>query len=180
MASTDTTSLAGTYNLDPVHSTAGFAVKYMAVTTFKSKFNDISGSLVVAEDGSTELKGAVQVASIDIDNEQFKGHVLSPDFFDVEKNPEISFTSASFTTEGGDVTIEGDLTINGSAQRVIGKGELEGPIEDAMGNTRVAIAVETKIDRTAFGINWNAPLPKGGNALANEVKLTLELAFVKA
>lgn len=180
MSATDTTALAGTYNLDPIHSTAGFAVKYMAVTTFKSEFKDVTGSLVVAEDGATELTGTVQVASIDIDNEQFKGHLLTDDFFDAATHPEVTFTSSSFSLDGEDVTIEGDLTIKGSTQRVVGKGELTGPVEDAMGNTRVAIAVETKVDRTAFGINWNAPLPKGGNALANEVKLTLELAFVKA
>ena len=180
MSATDTTTLAGTWNLDPAHSTAAFAVKYMGVTTFRSEFKQLAASLEADENGTTTLTGTVQVESVDIDIPDFKGHVMADDFFAAATHPEITFTSSSFTTSGTDVTVEGDLTIKGSTQRVIGKGELSGPVEDFMGNTRVGIKVETKIDRTAFGLTWNAPLPKGGFALANEVKLELDLFFVKA
>jgi polyisoprenoid-binding protein YceI len=179
MSATDTTTLAGTWQLDPIHSSAGFAVKYMAVTTFRSEFKDVAATLEAGDDGSAKLTGTVQVASIDIDNPDFKGHLMADDFFGVATNPTIEFVSSSFAPAGDSVVIAGDLTINGVTQAVEAQGELSGPTEDAMGNSRVAIAVETKVDRTAFGLNWNAPLPKGGNALANEVKLTLDLAFVK-
>ena len=76
--------------------------------------------------------------------------------------------------------IAGDLTIRGTPHRVEGHGDITETTEDAIGRTRTGIAVETRIDRTAFGLNWNAPLPEGGFALANEVKPTLDLAFVKA
>ncbi len=181
MSSTDTTAtLAGTWNLDPAHSTAAFAVKYMGVTTFRSEFKDFSASLEGADDGTTTLTGAVKVESVDIAIPDFKGHLMADDFFSAAEHPEVSFTSTSFTTAGDEVTVEGDLTIKGSTQRVVGKGGVSGPVEDFMGNTRVGIKVETKVDRTAFGLNWNAPLPKGGFALANEVKLELDLFFVKA
>lgn len=171
---------AGTWQLDALHSHAGFAVKYMGVTTFRNEFKEIAATLGSGADGAPVLTGTVQVASIDIDVEQFRGHVMADDFFAVAEHPEITFTSASLSRTGEELVITGDLTIKGSTQRVEGRGEITEPTEDAMGATRIGITVETKIDRTAFGLDWNAPLPKGGFALANEVTLSLELAFVQA
>ncbi len=176
----DTAVPTGTWQLDPIHSSAGFAVKYMAVTTFRSEFKDVSATLDAAGDGTVTLTGTVSVDSIDIDNPDFKGHVMSADFFAVEEHPALTFTSTSFTRTGEEVAITGDLTIKGSTQRVEGRGEITEATEDAMGNTRIGITVETTVDRTAFGLNWNAPLPKGGFALADKVTLTLDLAFVQA
>lgn len=177
---TPTAVPAGTWTLDPIHSTAGFAVKYMAVTTFRSEFKDVAATLETADDGSVVLTGTVQVASVDIDNPDFKGHLMAGDFFAADEHPAIAFASSSLKADGGEVAIAGDLTIKGSTQRVEGRGEITEATEDAMGRTRIGISVETKVDRTAFGLDWNAPLPKGGFALANEVTLTLELAFVRA
>jgi len=176
----DTAVATGTWQLDATHSNAGFAVKHAVVNTFRSEFKDVAATLVVEEDGSTTLTGTVQVASIDLDDPNFRGHLMSPEFFAADEHPTIAFTSSSFTKTGGDVAVVGDLTIKGSTQRVEGRGEIADGVEDMYGNTRLGISVETKIDRTAFGLDWNAPLPKGGLALANEVKLTLDLAFVKA
>lgn len=175
----DTAVPAGTWQLDTVHSSASFAIKYM-VATFKSEFKDVSATLEANPDGSATLTGTVQVGSIDIDDPAFKGHLMAPDFFAADEHPTVTFRSSSLTKEGGQVSIAGDLTIKGQTQRVEGRGEIAEPTEDFMGNTRLGITVETKIDRTAFGLDWNAPLPKGGFALANEVKLVLDLAFVKA
>ncbi len=176
----DTSVLTGTWQLDATHSNAGFAVKHAVVNTFRSEFKDVAATLVANEDGSATLTGTVQVASIDLDDPNFKGHLMAADFFSADEYPTITFTSDSFTKTGSEVAIVGDLTIKGSTQRVEGRGEIADGVEDLYGNTRLGISVETKIDRTAFGLDWNAPLPKGGFALANEVKLTLELAFVKA
>ncbi len=176
----DTSVLTGTWQLDATHSNAGFAVKHAVVNTFRSEFKDVAATLVANEDGSATLTGTVQVASIDLDDPNFKGHLMASDFFSADEHPTITFTSDSFTKTGSEVAIVGDLTIKGSTQRVEGRGEIADGVEDLYGNTRLGISVETKIDRTAFGLDWNAPLPKGGFALANEVKLTLDLAFVKA
>ena len=180
MSATDTTTLAGTWQLDPAHSTAAFSVKYMGVTTYRNEFKELTAGLEADDDGTATLTGAVQVASVAIDIPDFKNHVLADDFFAADQHPEITFTSSSVALDGGRAEIQGDLTIKGSSQRVVGTGDVSGPVEDFMGNTRVGIKVETTIDRTAFGLNWNAPLPKGGFALANEVKLELDLFFVKA
>ncbi len=176
----DTSVLTGTWQLDATHSNAGFAVKHAVVNTFRSEFKDVAATLVANEDGSATLTGTVQVASIDLDDPNFKGHLMSADFFAADEHPTITFTSSSFAKSGSEVAVVGDLTIKGSTQRVEGRGEIADGVEDMYGNTRLGISVETKIDRTAFGLDWNAPLPKGGLALANEVKLTLDLAFVKA
>jgi len=173
--------LTGTWQLDATHSTAGFAIKHAVVNTFRSGFKDVAATLAVDEDGSATLTGTVQVASIDLDDPNFKGHLMSADFFAADEHPTITFSSRSFTkTSPSEVAVVGDLTIKGSTQRVEGRGEIADGVEDLYGNTRLGISVETKIDRTAFGLDWNAPLPKGGLALANEVKLTLDLAFVRA
>ncbi len=176
----DTAVPAGTWQLDTLHSHAGFAVKHAVVNTFRGEFKDIAATLEAGEDGSVTLTGTVQVASIAIDDPNLKGHLMAPDFFAADEFPTITFTSRSFTKTGSELVVVGDLTMKGSKQRVEGRGEIAEPTEDLYGNTRVGVSVETKIDRTAFGIDWNAPLPKGGFALANQVRLTLELAFVRA
>lgn len=178
--STITAVPTGTWQLDPIHSHAAFAVKYMGVTTFRSEFKELAATLESNEDGTASLTGTVQVASIDIEMEQFRGHVMSDDFFAVEQHPEMTFTSDAIAWTGGEVVIAGDLTIRGVTQRVEGRGTVTDAIEDAMGNTRIGVTVATTVNRTAYGITWNAPLPKGGSALADDVALNLDLAFIQA
>lgn len=176
----DTAVPTGAWTLDATHSNAGFSIKHAVVNTFRSEFKDVAATLEADADGTVTLTGVVQVASIDIDDPAFKAHVMADDFFAAERFPTITFTSKSFSRTGGEVAIAGDLTIKGSTQRVEGRGELADGAEDLYGNARLGVTVETTIDRTAFGLDWNAPLPKGGFALSNDVKLTLDLAFVKA
>ncbi len=176
----DTAVPTGTWQLDAVHSSAGFSIRHAVVNTFRSHFKEVAATLVARDDGSVTLTGTVQVDSIDIDDPNFKGHLMAPDFFAADEFPTITFTSSSFTRAGGEAIVAGDLTIKGSTQRVEGRGEIAEPTEDLYGNTRVGVSVETKFDRTVFGVSWNAPLPRGGFALSNEVKLTLDLAFIKA
>lgn len=176
----DTAVPAGTWQLDATHSNAGFAIKHAVVNTFRSEFKDVAATLVAGDDGTVTLTGVVQVESIDIDDPAFKAHLMAPDFFSSAEFPTITFTSDSFTKAGGEIAIVGDLTLKGRTLRVEGRGEMADGVEDLYGNSRLGITVETRIDRTAFGLDWNAPLPKGGFALSNQVKLTLDLAFVKA
>jgi polyisoprenoid-binding protein YceI len=175
-----TTIPAGTYKDDGVHSAANFAVKHMVVSTFRGRFEDFNAVLTVDEDGTAHLDGTVDANSIVVKDENLAGHLKSPDFFDTERYPEIKFSSLRLTRDGNDVTVEGDLTIKGTTEKITGTGTLEGPHEDIAGNTKLGLSLETVIDRTKFGLNWNAPLPKGGFALADDVKLSVELELAKA
>jgi polyisoprenoid-binding protein YceI len=170
----------GTWQLDPVHSTAGFAVKHMVVATFRGRFEDFNATLDVNEDGTAKLVGTVDPGSIVVKDENLAGHLQSPDFFDTERYPEIRFEASSIRIEGDEAIVDGELTIKGNAQPVQARGAYVGPHEDIAGNTKIGLTLETEVDRTLYGLNWNAPLPKGGFAVGNEVKLTVELELAKA
>jgi polyisoprenoid-binding protein YceI len=165
--------LAGQWRFAAVHSAAEFSVKYV-VAKFRGNFGELDASL---EDGV--LTGAVKVASVSVKDQNLYPHLLSPDFFDAEQNPEIKFRSTNIDIQGDNVEIDGELELKGNTRPIHATGTIEGPVEDAMGNTRLGFTLETTIDRTEFGINWNAPLPKGGPSLSNDVTLTVELEFHK-
>jgi polyisoprenoid-binding protein YceI len=171
-----TTALAGTFNADPVHSSFGFAVKYQNVSNFRGTLGEVAATLAEGK-----LDGTAQVESISIVTpEQFRAHVLSGDFFDVENHPTVTFTSSDLDlADDGTAAVNGDLTIRGVTQPVTATGTWTAPSADAFGNTRAHLQLETVIDRTQFGLNWNMPLPTGGNALANDVTLTVDIALVQ-
>ena len=169
---------AGTYTSDPVHSTTGFAVKHM-LATFRGSFAAFDAQLTVDEDGRAKLVGSVPVDTVVVKDENLVAHLQSPEFFDAEQYPKIAFESTDIAIEDGDVTVTGDLTLKGHTERVAAQGRIVGPIEDPFGNTKVGLQLETIVDRTKFGLNWNAPLPKGGFMLANDVTLTVDLELVQ-
>ncbi len=164
----------GTWNADPVHSEIAFTVEYMA-GTFRGNFEKFNVQLA---DGV--LTGTVDVTSISVRDENLETHLLSPDFFDAERHPELSFRSTQISREGEKLTIAGEVTIKGHTEPVEIRGILKDPISDPYGNERLGLRLETTVDRTKFGLNWNAPLPSGEPALANDVTLTTELQLVKA
>lgn len=169
----------GTYTVDKIHSHVGFAVKHMVVATFRGEFKDYDVKLESTGD-SVKLEGVVPVTSISVDDENLTGHLLAPDFFDAERTPEIRFVSTDVRiADNGEVVVDGDLTIKGHTQAVEGRGTIAGPHTDIAGNEKLGLEIETIIDRTAYGLNWNAPLPKGGFALANDVKLSIALELAK-
>jgi len=170
------TALAGTFNADPIHSSFGFAVKYQNVSLFRGTLDEVAATLV---DG--KLEGTAQVESISIRTpEQFRAHVLSADFFDVENFPTVTFVSNDLDlADDGTAVVTGDLTIRGVSNTITATGTWTAPSADAFGNTRAHLQLETVIDRTEFGLNWNMPLPAGGNALANDVTLTVDIALVQ-
>ena len=161
---------AGTWQADPVHSSVGFAVKYLGVATFSGELKGFEASLV---DG--ELAGKAQVASIEVKDENLYAHLQAPDFFDVERFPELTFSGR----DAGDGRFQGELTIKGVTKPVTLEGVVTGPVTDPYGNERYGLALAAVVDRTAFGLNWNAPLPGGGFALANDVTLKAELSLVQ-
>jgi len=171
-----TTLPAGTYRLDPVHSSASFAVKHMVVATFRGRFDHFDATLTVGEDGNAALSGVVQADSIEVKDENLKAHLGSPEFFDAERYPEIRFESSQIEiAPDGEIKVAGELTIKDQTHTVESTGTVTGPAVTFGDVVKVGIALETTIDRTQFGLNWNAPLPKGGFAVADDVKLTVEL-----
>jgi polyisoprenoid-binding protein YceI len=170
----------GTWQLDKVHSSASFSVKHMVVATFRGRFEDFDATLEVGEDGSANLVGTVNADSIVVKDENLAAHLKSPDFFDVEKYPELRYEALGVRVEGDELVVDGELTIKGNTHPVEGRGALVGPHEDIAGNTKLGINLETVIDRTQFGLEWNAELPKGGYALSNDVTLIVELELLKA
>ena len=173
-----TDTIAGhTWALDPVHSQAEFSVRHMAVATFKGTFSSIEASLSET-DGEISITGTVHPGDIVVKDENLFGHLQSPEFFDSEKFPDLTFASTSVKRDGEKLEVEGNLTMKGVTQPVTATGHMTDPTEDAMGNLKVGVGLETKVDRTIFGISWNAPLPKGGFAVSDEVKLSVQLEFV--
>jgi polyisoprenoid-binding protein YceI len=174
--STTATPLAGTYAADPIHSGFGFAVRYQGVSLFRGTLSDVSATLA---DG--RLEGTAQVESISIRTpEQFRAHVLSEEFFDAANHPQVTFVSSDVDLrEDGTAEVKGDLTIKGITNPVTATGTWTAPAADAFGNTRGHLNLEAVIDRTQWNMNWNMPLPSGGNALANEVTLTVDLSLTE-
>jgi len=175
MSTTTTEVPTGTYGLDPVHSTIGFGVKYNKLATFRSGFDKVDAQLA---DGV--LTGTADVASIQVDEPSFKGHLLAEDFFNAEATPTITFRSTEIRpADDGSVEVDGELTIKGTTKPVTATGTY-GVGGDAFGNERVAFELSTTVDRREYGITWQNPLPDGSDSLANDVTITVDLQLVKA
>ena len=169
---------AGTYAMDPVHSSITFSVVHNGVATFRSGFGSYEAKLRGGEDPS--LEGTVDVASIEIDEEQLKGHLLSPDFFDAERYPQLRFASSELSVEDdGTAHLRGELEIRGEKREVEASGKFGQLGADLAGNARVGLSVATTVDRRSFGLDWNAELPSGGEVLDYEVAIAVELELAK-
>lgn len=181
MSATSTTPTipTGTWSIDPVHSTVGFAVKHMAVATFRGRFEDYDVTLTAGEHEEPRLVGSVKVDSLKVKDPNLAAHLTSAEFFDAERYPELRFESTTLRREGDELVVEGDLTVRDVTLRVDGRGAVGEALEDPFGNLHLGLSVTTVIDRTAFGLNWQATMPKGGKVLANDVRLELELELVK-
>jgi polyisoprenoid-binding protein YceI len=167
---------AGTWAADPVHSNVSFEVAYAGVNSFRGGFREFSATL-----SGEGLEGSASVASVDVKDEQLNGHLQTPDFFDAQRYPEITFKATELTRgEDNSVHGKGELTIKGVTQPVELTGEIApAPATDPFGRERLGLKLETAIDRTAYGVSWNAPNQSGGDYLGNDVKLIAELALVR-
>jgi polyisoprenoid-binding protein YceI len=166
---------AGTWGIDPVHTSIGFAVRYAGIGTFRGTFDEFDATLV---DG--RLEGSAKVASVRVDDESLAGHLQSPDFFDAEQFPELRFTSKAIERDGERVSIQGDLTLRGVTHPVEITGTVTGPLENAYGQQRLGFDLETTVNRQDYGLAWNMELPGGAQALGDEVVITANLALVQA
>jgi polyisoprenoid-binding protein YceI len=168
------------FNVDPGHSEVGFAVRHFVSKT-PGRFNQFEGTVHVdpADPSTIKIDGKVMAASIDTNNEKRDGHLKSADFFDVEKFPEITFTSKKVTKSGEQWKITGDLTMHGVTREIT--LDLAPPMfgPDAWGNTRAGFEATGTIDRKAFGIVWNKALDQGGAMLGDDVHITVRVEAVK-
>jgi polyisoprenoid-binding protein YceI len=167
-----TTVPTGTWKADTVHSSVSFEVPY-AVATFSGSVSDFDATLA---DG--RLTGSARIGSVAVKDENLEAHLLSPEFFDAERHPEVGFTTETIRRNGDEVEVDGKVTIKGITKPATLRGTIVGPSVDHFGKNRVGLSLETTVDRTAFDINWNMPLPNGEPALANEVTLKADLTLV--
>ena len=169
-----------TWAVDNVHSTVGFAVKHMVVSTFRGRFEDYDATLTASEDGTLRLEGRVSADSIAVKDDNLAAHLKAPDFFDTERHPYVTFNSTLVRAENGELIVDGELTIKGHTRPIEARGTLTEPHVTFGDLDKVGLELEAIVDRTEYGLSWNAPLPKGGFALANDVVLAVELEFVQA
>jgi polyisoprenoid-binding protein YceI len=163
--------------VDPVHSSVAFAVTHNGVTTFRSGFDSYEARLTGGE--QPRLEGTVEVESIKIDEEMLKGHLLSPEFFDTQRFPQLRFTSTELSVgEDGSLRVAGDLEIHGETRKVEASGRFAQLGEDASGKGRVGLSIESTVDRRDFGLSWQAELPSGGEVLDYAVTITVDLELV--
>src|SRR5262249_13724142 len=176
-AQAESTIPTGAWQSDPVHSSVGFAVRH-AVGTFRGSFGEFEATLSDAS-GEPQLTGRVPVETVQVKEENLEAHLLSPEFFDSQQTPEITFESSRIAVEDGELVVDGRLTVKGNGRDVVARGEVNGPIPGPDGNDRLGIDLETTVDRHDYGLDWNMDLPDGTKMLGDEVTLTVHLELVK-
>ena len=163
---TSKTAPAGSWSADPVHSSVSFEIDYAGTNIFRGGFHEYAAGL---HDGV--LEGSAKVASVDVKDEQLNGHLQTPDFFDADRFPEITFRTSDLE--------HGELTIKGVTRPVAITASVSEPNVDPFGRERVGITLEAKVDRNEYGISWNAPNQGGGNYLGDDVTIKADLALVR-
>lgn len=170
-----------TWVLDPTHSELQFKVKHLMITTVTGSLKSLTGSVNSSSDDfeNAEVKFEAETGSIDTGNTDRDNHLKSGDFFDADQFPKITFESASLEKDGDDYTLKGNLTIKDITKPVKINVEFGGIATDPWGNTKAGFTISGKINRTDFGLSWNAALETGGVMVSEEVKILGELQFVK-
>jgi polyisoprenoid-binding protein YceI len=170
------------WEIDPSHSEVLFSVKHAMVTTVRGHFNVISGQLNIDEANPTNswVEAQADASSIDTRDERRDGHLKSPDFFDVQNYPTITFKSTKVEPAGDhEYNVYGDLTMHGVTKPVLFKAEYSGQTKDPFGNLRAGLSAKTKINREDWGLTWNAALEAGGVLVSKDVNIEIDLSAVK-
>ena len=179
---TATQPFIGTYDIDPVHSTVQFAVTHLTVSTFRASFAEVDGRLA-ADGGAIVLDAQALVESVSIvEPPEFREHVVNgSDFFDADTHPAIIFRSTAVDlSDDGTATVSGELRIRGLSRSVTAAGTYRPPTEDPFGNQRAGLELVTTIDRRGWGLDWQAELPGGGDAVGWDVEISVHLELIKA
>jgi polyisoprenoid-binding protein YceI len=168
---------AGTWTIDAAHSSVEFAVRHLGITTVKGRASRVDGTIVGG--AGAAVAGVVASESITTFDESRDVHLHSPEFFDTRRHPELRFESTEVETDGDEIVVRGLLTIKGTTRPIELRGTVAGPETDPWGNDRIGVDLAAAIDRTQFGLRWNAPLPGGGFLLDDTVKLSASFSAVK-
>jgi len=168
----------GTWSIDPSWSSLEFEVRKLGLVTIKGRVPGFSGTIHGGEAGAA-VEGVVDTTSMTTFDADRDAHLQSPEFFDAARFPELRFASTSVSRDGDEIVVAGDLTIKDVTRPVELRGGLTGPESDPWGNERIGLDLETTIDRTDFGLRWNAPLPGGGFLLPNDVVLRAAFAATR-
>jgi len=179
---TATSTVTGTYTIDPAHSRIGFVARHAMVTKVRGSFNEFEGhGYFDADDPSqSHLQLTIEAASIDTRSADRDGHLRSNDFFDMETYPQISFASTSVEALGdGTYRVTGDLTIKGVTKPVSVDFDYAGDAVDPFGNHRVGFEGSVVVNRKDWGVNWNAPLEAGGVLVSEKVTLEFEISAIR-
>lgn len=169
---------AGTWSVDPVHSTVEFHVTHAGIATVKGRALVLSGTIRGGDEPAIE--GTVDAASLTTFDETRDAHLRTPDFFDAERYPELRFVSSRVESRDGELVVEGDITIRGVTKPVELRGTFAGATLDAYGNERIGVDLAGTIDRQQFGVSWNAPLPGGGYLLPDRIPLFASFSAIKS
>jgi polyisoprenoid-binding protein YceI len=173
--------VAGTWNIDPVHSEVGFSVRHMMVSKVRGRFNTFSGQLVTGEDPlNSSVTAEIDLASIITGNEQRDAHIRSADFFEVETYPTMTYRSTGVRVDGGDYVLDGELTLKGVTKSVPLTLELNGFGPDAYGGTRAGFTATGELNRKDFNVNFEAPMQNGGVVVSDKITLQLEVEAILA
>jgi polyisoprenoid-binding protein YceI len=171
--------LAGTWDIDPVHSDVSFTVRHMMVSKVRGRFGTFSGEIVTGENlTGSSVTASIDAASIDTGNGQRDKHIRSADFFDVEDHPTWTFRSTGVRADGDDLVVDGELTIKGVTRSVPLAVEVNGIGPDLSGGTRIGFSASTTIDRNDFGVDIKMPLDGSGVVVSDKVQITLEIEAV--
>ncbi|HVB25956.1 MAG TPA: YceI family protein [Ktedonobacteraceae bacterium] len=170
-----------TWVIDAAHSQATFSVRHLMITTVKGQFKIISGQLHIDEQNPANswVEAEADVASIDTRDANRDAHLRSPDFFDAEQFPKITFKSTKVErVSGEDFKVTCDLTMHGVTKQVTLDGEYTGQIKDTYGNLRAGMSAKATINRKDFGLNWNVALESGGVMVSEHVKIEIDLSTI--
>jgi polyisoprenoid-binding protein YceI len=170
------------WQLDTAHSGITFSVRHMMVTNVRGSFNDFNAAVSADTDDLTNADATItiDVNSINTKDEGRDGHLKSPDFFNVEQFPQIVFKKTSLVAKGGDdYTLIGDITIAGVTKPITLNTEIAGPAKDPWGNIKLGVTADGVINRSDFGLTYNAALETGGFLIGDAIKVHIELEFAQ-
>ena len=169
------------WKIDASHSTIEFSVKHMMIATVRGRFTTFDGALVLDEQNPERsvVEGSVQAASIDTNDPKRDAHLRSPDFFDVEKFPLMSYRAKSIRrVQGNDFKVAGDMTIKNATREVTFDVTYEGDNKDPWGGRRRAFTAHTSLARKDFDLTWNVALETGGWLVGDQVKINVDLELM--
>lgn len=172
---------AETYEIDASHSSIGFSVRHMVVSTVRGSFGEFTGSFTydAAAPADTKAAAVIKTASIDTRNAKRDDHLRNEDFFDAPKHPDITFETTRVEVDGETVTLFGNLTMKGVTKEIALPVTFHGPITDPWGNVRAGFEGSTSINRQDWGISWSKNLDGGGLVVSDEVKLDISIEGIK-